>query len=230
MTRLLVSVRSAVEAETALRGGAALIDVKDPAHGSLGRAADQVISAAARVAAGRCLLSAALGELREESAFPDEPSLAYVKWGLADCLDEWRTRLAEAMRRQMEQLPHGRTVAVAYADWQRAHAPQPETVCSFAIENRCGAFLIDTWQKDGSTLLDWLAVEEIGRLRDHCRAAGVPLALAGSLGMAEIETLLPLRPDWFAVRGAACRDRQRGAALDEQRVRQLAALLSHTQT
>ena len=37
-TRLLVSVRSAAEAEEALAGGAALIDVKEPANGPLGKA------------------------------------------------------------------------------------------------------------------------------------------------------------------------------------------------
>ena len=36
MTGLLVSVRDAAEAEAALRGGATLIDVKEPRHGSLG--------------------------------------------------------------------------------------------------------------------------------------------------------------------------------------------------
>ena len=36
MTRLLVSVRSAEEAEIALAGGADVIDVKEPRRGALG--------------------------------------------------------------------------------------------------------------------------------------------------------------------------------------------------
>ena len=36
MAKLLVSVRSADEAEVALEGGADIIDVKEPLHGSLG--------------------------------------------------------------------------------------------------------------------------------------------------------------------------------------------------
>ena len=35
-TRLLVSVRSADEAEAAIAGGADVIDVKEPSHGPLG--------------------------------------------------------------------------------------------------------------------------------------------------------------------------------------------------
>src|SRR5271166_6814929 len=38
VARLLISVRSADEARTALAGGASIIDVKEPDHGSLGQA------------------------------------------------------------------------------------------------------------------------------------------------------------------------------------------------
>lgn len=225
MTRLLVSVRSAQEAETALHGGAALIDVKEPKHGSLGRAGDEVIAAVVRIVAGRRPVSAALGELADSPDMPVEPSLAYVKWGLAAAQEDWRSQLGGALRRLVEHQPSSRAVAVAYADWRRADAPTPEDVCTFAVEHSVGAFLLDTWKKDSSTLLDWLPLGEIERLRERCHARGVPIALAGSLGAREIGQLLPLRPDWFAVRGAACRGRRRTAMIDEGKVRGLVALL-----
>jgi len=53
----------------------------------------------------------------------------------------------------------------------------------------------------------------------------VQIALAGSLGIAEIRTLLPARPDWFAVRGAACEDSDRQAGVQLVKVRQLVRLL-----
>ncbi|MHB8736521.1 MAG: (5-formylfuran-3-yl)methyl phosphate synthase, partial [Terriglobales bacterium] len=220
------------EAEAALRGGAALIDVKEPAHGSLGRAPDSTIAEVVRTVAGVRPVSAALGELRD--TFDAEPllaglSLSYVKWGLAGypgCGERvWQDELSGAMRCLAEHQPNCRTVAVAYVDWQRARAPTPEEVCCFAVKHPVGAFLLDTWDKDGSTLLDRLPLHEVECLRQRCRAAGVPMALAGSLGLDEIRTLLPLCPDWFAVRGAVCQNRQRGAAIDEREVRRLAALL-----
>jgi (5-formylfuran-3-yl)methyl phosphate synthase len=228
MTQLLVSVRSAAEAEAALRGGASVIDVKEPAHGSLGQASDRTIAEVMRIVAGRRPVSAALGELIDSCAdewVPSELPLAYVKWGLAAYEGHgersWRQDLSGAMRHLEERQPSCRAVAVAYADWRRARAPKPEEVCSFAIENPVGAFLIDTWQKDGSTLLDWLPFIEIEHLCERCRTASVPVALAGSLGLDEIRMLLPMRPNWFAVRGAVCQDRQRGAVIDETKVRQL---------
>jgi len=231
MTQLLVSVRSAREAEAALRGGAALIDVKEPAYGSLGRASDEVIADVVRVVAGRRPVSAALGEFLDTcaDALPScKNSLTYLKWGLSRYEDwegdVWQDELGAAIGELARQQLKPRVVAVAYADWRRARAPTPRKVCSFAATHPVGAFLIDTWKKDGSTLLDWLPLHEIERLCARCRAAGVPVALAGSLGPAEIRTLMPLRPDWFAVRGAVCQGRRRDAVVEESEVRQLAQL------
>jgi len=215
-----------------VRSGAALIDVKEPAHGALGRASDRTITDVVRSIAGARPVSAALGELVDTFA-DDLPTckkdLNYLKWGLSryqDCdEDVWQAELDLVIRRLAGRQPNPRIVAVAYADWGRARAPAPENVCSFAVTHPVGAFLLDTSEKDGSTLLDWLPPSEVERLCVRCRAAGVPIALAGSLGAKEIRTLLPLGPDWFAVRGAVCQGRQRGAAIDEGRVRQLAALL-----
>jgi uncharacterized protein (UPF0264 family) len=114
---------------------------------------------------------------------------------------------------------------VAYADWQRADAPPPATVCALARSQRCGGIVIDTFRKDGSTLLHWLTVPELARLCDQCRADGMHVALAGSLGPQDIAALAHLRPTWFAVRGAACRAGERQATVDEERVRQLASLV-----
>jgi len=227
MTQLLVSVRSAREAEAALRGGAGLIDVKEPAHGSLGRASDEVIADVVRVVAGRRPISAALGELSDAMNVSGRgtPPAQYVKWGLSGCSNSWQRMLHEAIERVAERQPSCRAVAVAYADWRRADAPKPEEVCSFAVEYTAGAFLIDTWQKDGSTLLDWLSLQEIEHLQERCRTVGLPVAVAGSLGPAEIRTVLPLHPDWIAVRGAVCQERQRSAAVDEEKVLQLATLI-----
>jgi uncharacterized protein (UPF0264 family) len=234
MTQLLVSVRSAAEAEAALAGGAALIDVKEPAHGPLGRAGADTIADVVGAVAGRRPVSAALGELRDASRDELPPivsHLAYVKWGLAGYGGRhpalWKADLANALRRIPTPC---RGVIVAYADWRRAQAPPPEELYTFAREHPAGAFLLDTWGKDGTTLLDWLPLAGVCRLCQHCRAAGVPVALAGSLGPAQVRTLQAAGPDWFAVRGAVCREGRRAAAIDPGKVRQLVALLGESLT
>jgi uncharacterized protein (UPF0264 family) len=219
MPELLVSVRSAAEARAALEGGAGLIDVKEPGHGSLGRASDETVQAVLREVAGRRPVSAALGEFRECRELPATAGLRYVKWGLAGCDGDrqWETRLGKVARHL-----EGRLVAVAYADWRRAAAPSPDAVCAFACAANCGAYLLDTWRKDETTLLNWLSPGEIGGLRQRCRQAGVRVALAGRLGLPQIEALRPAQPDWFAVRGAVCQGGRRDQVLDAEAVRCLA--------
>jgi (5-formylfuran-3-yl)methyl phosphate synthase len=95
-----------------------------------------------------------------------------------------------------------------------------------ACERSFGAFLLDTWRKDGKTLLDHLSPAEIDSLLRQAHAGGIAIALAGSLGWPEIETLLPLAPDYFAVRGAVCREGSRQKGIDRERVRGLSALLA----
>jgi uncharacterized protein (UPF0264 family) len=232
MAGLLVSVRSLAEARAALAAGAALIDVKEPAHGSLGRASDETIAAVLRSVAGRRPVSAALGELVEDPPPYEGRGLTYAKWGLAGCAKfaGWRPRLANAADRQALADPGCRPVAVAYADWRRAAAPSPGAVAAFALEYRFETILIDTCHKDGTTLLDWLPVTKVCRLCHACQACGVRVALAGSLGFAEIQALREAEPDWFAVRGAVCRGACRTATIDSAKVRRLVNLLSRAAT
>jgi uncharacterized protein (UPF0264 family) len=216
------------EAEQAWAGGAALIDVKEPAAGSLGRARDDTIAAVIRGVAGRCPVSAALGEWVDGEDPVVATGLNYAKWGLAGCGQRtgWPRELASAGERLRRFAPSCRLVAVAYADWRRAKAPMPSQVCEFALEHGAGAFLLDTWGKDGTTLLDWISLEEIHQLCQRCRSGGVPVALAGSLGPEQIMLLKPAQPNWFAVRGAVCHGGRRGQDIDPTAVRRLVNLVA----
>jgi uncharacterized protein (UPF0264 family) len=230
---LLVSVRSAAEAEAALEGGAAVIDVKEPAKGPLGRAEAATVAAVLRQVAGRRPVSAALGELAREPQPGDVAGLAFVKWGLAGygAHGGWQAELTAAGRQVAASAPGCEVVVAAYADWQVAGAPPVDAVVAFARRRPGGVLLVDTYGKnDGRTLLDWLSVKEVGRLCRACRQSGVRVALAGSLGADEIRRLLPARPDWFAVRGAACVGRDRRQSVRAERVRVLVELLAASQS
>jgi uncharacterized protein (UPF0264 family) len=226
MAGLLVSVRSPREAEAALKGGAVLIDIKEPDAGSLGRASDAAIQAVLERIDDRLLVSAAMGELRDGARLFPGAGLAFVKWGLAGLGQHlgWRKCLAAAAKAMAQACSKTQPVAVAYADCQSALSPQPEDVCEFACENGW-PFLLDTWTKNGSTLLDFLPVSRILSLCAECRARSVKVALAGSLGIREIETLLICAPAWFAVRTAVCRGGRRRNAIDPRRVNRLVEAL-----
>ena len=198
--KLLVSVRSVDEARAALAGGADLIDIKEPSRGPLGAADATVIRDIVGMVAGQAPVSAALGEWLSWRDVPVPPGLQYAKWGLAGLRDVPTGALAPIRQTQCATFP----VLVAYADHRRAESPDPGWVVRAAIHYKFPALLIDTAQKDGSTLMDWIAPATLARARFDLADAGVAVALAGSLDEAAIRRLASLEPDWFAVRGAAC--------------------------
>jgi uncharacterized protein (UPF0264 family) len=228
----LVSVTGPEEAEVALAGGAALIDVKDPSRGSLGRADDAVIAEVVNIVARRCPVSAALGELLELVQPQVQPPLEipegvdWVKCGLAGCGSrlDW-PELVDNLRGKIEPAGSCRLVVSAYADWRRANAPEPEDVVAYVLNQHASGLLIDTWGKDGTTLLDWMQVSEIVGICGHLKQAHIPIALSGALGRAEIRTLRLAQPNWFAVRGSACGGNQREGKIELERVQRLVAEL-----
>jgi uncharacterized protein (UPF0264 family) len=222
LASLLVSVRSAAEARAAVAGGAAVVDVKEPGRGPLGRA-DAAVWAEVRAAVPvETPVSVALGELPEwlgpdggESPIRFD-GLAFRKLGLARAGPDW----AEAWAR-LRRLwgPGPPWVAVVYADWRRAGAPSPGRVLDAALDaDDCAGVLFDTWDKASASPLDpsW------SPLFERARVAGRFTALAGRVDLEGIARLAQLRPDVIAVRGAACLGGDRRAPVDPARVAALA--------
>jgi uncharacterized protein (UPF0264 family) len=218
---LLVSVRSAEEANAALAGGADLIDVKEPTRGPLGRADTEIIQSIVNTVADRVPVSAALGEWAEWSPEFIPTNVSYVKWGLS----RMANAAAAAVFREAGTPSGPKPVLVAYADHRRAESPLPTWLADKACEHRFSAFLLDTAVKDGSSLLDWIELATLARIRFALADAGVRVALAGSLDVESICRLRPLAPDWFAVRGAACTG-GRGGVVSQDRVRLLKAVIT----
>lgn len=220
MSRLLVSVRSGVEARAAAVGGAHVIDVKEPLHGPLGRAEGHVWAEVLAAVAADVPVSVALGELPEWLG-PTLPTigewdrLSYRKLGLAGAGANW----VEDWSRLREALGAGpKWVAVVYADWQAAAAPSPDRVLDAALAtDDCVGVLFDTWNKGSARPIDlaWT------RIFDRARRAGRFTALAGGVDLTTLDRLATLRPDVIAVRGAACVGGDRLAAVDPARVAEL---------
>lgn len=206
-----MSVRDLSEAREAIAGGASILDIKEPQAGPLGRASHEVMEAVAGLAGlqdtGGVSVSAALGDLdaREDPrSFPVPRGVAFFKLGLAGwggraawdlLLDRWRERLEDE---------HASLVAVAYADWKSANAPEPNAILAHAESRELKFLLVDTFVKRGRTLRDALPDDDLALLIARAHGAGLRIALAGSLSLADIAPLCALGPDVIAVRGAAC--------------------------
>jgi (5-formylfuran-3-yl)methyl phosphate synthase len=215
MAGLLVSVRSADEARAALRGGASVIDIKEPDRGPLGRADESTWSAVRSEVSDSVPISVALGELSEWADLPVPhrsafDGLSFRKLGLAGSGPRWADEWSD-FRDALEPGPEW--VAVAYADWTIARSPRPDVVLDEAIGAGLAGILVDTWKK-----ADGISIDASWRsLIERAHAAGLFVALAGGLDVIAIRRLFPLRPDLFAVRGAACVG-GRGGSVKAQRV------------
>lgn len=221
MSQLLVSVRNVTEANAALSGGADVIDVKEPQNGPLGQADVQTIREVFEHVAGRKPVSAACGELLDTDNRTDLP-LTYRKWGPAGCRGLcWGDLLKDRHNSWGKET----VVTVAYADAEQANAPSVAEIHAFALQLPGTVFLIDTFRKQpGQNLLTHLSKPQLFDLVRSCHDKQVKIALAGSLGFADIEALLDLQPDFFAVRGAVC-SVGRNSPIDGNKVQQLAELV-----
>lgn len=224
IARLLVSVRSPEEAVRAIAGGAEIVDVKEPERGSLGMADIPVIAQIAQQLGGRgpgVPLSVALGELREWSDRADIPALppevSFAKLGLSGLADDrdwpktWNT-----VRCRIEQEAAGplRWVAVAYADQAAAGSPTVDQVLEAAVQSGCAGLLMDTFVKQGGTILDSLPKEQLGQIADRCHASGLFFAVAGRMTAGLLSAISGVPADIVAIRTAACRSGNRLNGID----------------
>lgn len=215
---VLVSVRSTVEAAEAVAGGAAIVDVKEPSRGPLGRADVEVAVSIGRIVGGRASLTLACGELADAAAISaststiaerlasdDHPGPLAAKAGPAGMpLDRWR-RDYESLATRLGRTAGGiELVAVAYADWRAAEAPDPTRLIEAAVAVGAATILIDTFDKAAGGLLE---PTELGPVRDWVAAAhagGVRVALAGRLSLVGVSLAAGLGADIVGVRSAAC--------------------------
>jgi (5-formylfuran-3-yl)methyl phosphate synthase len=210
MTFMLASVVDAEEAETAVRHGADIVDVKDvrTAFGSVGSALVRTIADAV----GRQRpVSAVIGEadmdpenlLRKAVAIADAGA-SYVKVGLyphprrRDCIAALSAIAGQC-----------RLIGVMFAD-QGAD----QSLIALMAQNQFGGAMIDTFEKSAGRLLDRLDIAGLGRFVDAARSHGLMTGLAGSLEPPDIPRLLLAAPDVLGFRRALCTNEDRTSALN----------------
>ena len=228
--RLLVSVVDVGEARAAAAAGADIVDVKNPAEGSLGAPSPSVIADIRAAVPVALPVSAAIGDMPN---LPGTAALAalgaahsgaaFVKvglWGASTQADA--IALLRAVR---EAAPDSVVVAGAYADARRVPQPPlaPELLPGVAHAAGVDVCLLDTAVKDGRGLLNWLSPEALTSLVDEAHELGLEVALAGALRAEDLPVVGATGADIVGVRSAACAGGRRTGSLDPARVRALRA-------
>jgi len=233
--KLLVSVADVREARVAVWGGVDIVDVKNPAEGSLGAPAPDMIARVRHTVPPERPVSAAIGDLPN---LPGTAALAalgaarsgaaYVKVGLwGTSTEEEAVAVLRAVREAVESRPTGPTViAAAYADAERVPSRPlpPGALVAAARRAGVGGCLVDTAVKDGRGLFEWLAPDALAALVAEGHAARLEMALAGALRAEDLPAVRATGADIAGVRSAACRDGRRTAPLDAERIGRLRAI------
>ena len=232
--KLMISVRDEHEAAAALVGGADIIDVKNPAEGSLGAGRPETIMTVMRAVRDAVPVSASIGDVPN---LPGTVALAglgaatcgvrFVKVGLLGVRTEAEAaNLLEAVRGAL-RVATGTAglVACVYADAASVGSLDP-----FELPEAAAPFvegcLIDTAIKDGRTLFQCLPEDAIARFIRQCHDRGLFCGLAGSLRQADLSAALALGADIVGVRTAACEGGQRSGSISTMLVERLKATLS----
>lgn len=210
--KLLVSVRDLDEALSAIRGGAHIIDVKNPEEGSLGAHHPTVIRNISLAVSGRAELSATLGDLPN---LPGTASLAalgaavsgaqYVKAGLfgVKTLSEAET-LLRAVCRAVEDY-NVKVIAAGYADHEKFGCINPLKLPKAAYNAGAAGVMIDVKEKNPPRkLFEFFSDSDLYSYVKEAHSLNLIVALAGSLEVADVNRVYNLGADIIGVRRGAC--------------------------
>ena len=212
--KVLVSPMSIEEAIEAIQGGADIIDVKNPAEGSLGANFPWVIREISDLAKKHGKeISATTGDMPYK---PGTASLAalgaavagadYIKVGLYGVKNsqEANEMMIGVTRAVKDYDPKKKVVAAGYGDFYRINAVSPLNLPDVVAKAGVDIVMVDTAIKDGTALFDHMKIDDIRRFVQLAHDNGLMVALAGNIGWGHIDLLKELSPDIIGVRTIVC--------------------------
>lgn len=236
--KLLVSVIDKIEALDSIRGGAHIIDVKNPKEGSLGANFPHIIRQIKEIMPKNLELSATIGDMPN---LPGTASLAalgaavsgvdYVKVGLygTKTAKEAITLLTEVVRAVKDYNKKIKTIASGYADFEIYGCINPLELPSVAFQAEANGVLVDVKTKNGKdNLFNFLKDDDLVHFVTQAHEFNLMAAIAGSLESKDIPRINSLGADIIGVRGAVCTKKDRIAGkLETMKVSLFATELSN---
>ena len=223
MTGMLASVNSLAEALLVLNAEVDIIDLKQPEQGALGALEVADVKKIVAEIAGRCPVSATIGDLpmQPELVFNavkamSETGVDYIKIGFFPG-DDWQgtvNKLAE-LTGQNHAL-----IAVLFADTQFDFA-----IISLLKVAGFKGVMLDTMNKKSGALLQVMSMAKIVGFIAQVKKLELMCGLAGSLRLEDIPVLLPNKVDYLGFRGALCEGQNRSGQLNKQAVMQIKELI-----
>jgi uncharacterized protein (UPF0264 family) len=212
--RLLVSAVDRAEALESIRGGAHILDVKNPKEGSLGANVPRIIKQIKEAVPKNVEVSATIGDLPN---LPGTASLAalgaavsgadYIKAGLFGVRtpEEATALMREVCKAVKDYDSDLKVIAAGYADFRAVGCTSPLELPEVAHVVGADGVLVDVKVKDGvKNLFNFFTDEELRELVKKAHDNNLIVALAGSLDKKDVPRVYDLDADILGVRGAVC--------------------------
>ncbi|MDO9212756.1 MAG: (5-formylfuran-3-yl)methyl phosphate synthase [Methylococcales bacterium] len=218
MTGMLASVNSIAEAVLVFNTQVDIIDLKQPERGALGALETDLVRQIVAEIAGRCPVSATVGDLpmQPELVFNAVKAMAhtgvdYVKIGFFPDGDS-----LAVVRKLAELTPKTALIAVLFAD------AQPDFAIISALQQAGFAgVMLDTMDKQKGSLTQVMTHADIAQFVALAKSHSLLCGLAGSLRLDDIAALIPYQADYLGFRGALCEQHQRTGQLNQQAIAQI---------
>lgn len=211
--KVMVSVTDYDEVVEALRGGADIIDIKNPMEGALGANYPWITRRIIHDFGTKTEISATIGDIPN---LPGTVTLAalgigqigvnYIKFGMLGPKNELDARLiTKSMARMLIEFKlSSKLVVGGYADYQEHGSLDPMLLPRIASEVRAYGVLIDIKNKGSKTLFDYLSMEKLSQFVEESHNLGLNVGLAGSLKKEDLTKLLSLKTDVMGLRRNVC--------------------------
>lgn len=216
--KVLISPKNRSEAIAAQKGGADIIDVKNPKEGSLGASFPWIIKDIIDCLPKNIETSCTIGEM---PSHPGSISLAargaasigvdYIKAGLFGL--NTPKKAIKLMKKVVRAIKDFNSkinfVLVGYADSEKVDSIDPLFVPQIAKKVSADVVMIDTAIKNGQSTFDLVTNTKIKQFIEVAQKYKLKTALAGSLKRHDFKKIASLKPDIIGIRGAACTNNDR---------------------
>jgi uncharacterized protein (UPF0264 family) len=207
---ILISIKNADEAKE-VRGikGISIIDIKNPAEGTLGANHPWVIEEIKEILNGEMEIAASIGDLDFK---PGSASLAafgaaslgldYITASMYKIKSKEDVKTMTSKLKKTLEESGSKLIVAGYADFERSGSANPFEFLSYA--EGADLIMLDTWLKDGKNILDFISSEGLMDFKERSHDLGMDLIIAGSLRFPQLELIKEIEPDFLGFRGIIC--------------------------
>jgi len=207
--KIMVSITTPEEALNIIDCGVDIIDIKNPSEGALGANLPWITRNIINEVRKFSEVSVTLGDM---PYLPGTASLSalgaallgvdYIKVGLLGPKNiKEALNISSSITRTFQEFKvNAKLIIAGYADYKNQRCISPLILPKIAIQSGAWGLLIDVKEKNNNGLFNYLSFEELKKFVDESHSLGLNVALAGSLGLNDVQTIIKIGSDIMGVR------------------------------